>query len=179
MLPIRHDGICLRRLTARDLDPFLAYRTDPEVARYQSWEQMDRDRAHQFLVAVGEMGLLQPDQWTQIGVALAKSDSLIGDIGIFIAADAAEAELGITLARSAWGQGLATLAFQAAIQLVFAQTPVRQIRAWADTRNAPSVRLLQRVGMRWSHQETTPQPGAKAPLIEEAFVLDRPTQQRE
>jgi RimJ/RimL family protein N-acetyltransferase len=42
--------LVLRRFRPEDLDAFVAYRSDPETARYQSWEAPYRPRqAHQFL----------------------------------------------------------------------------------------------------------------------------------
>jgi len=37
-LPIRTDRLVLRALRPEDVDAFVAYRADPEVARYQGWE---------------------------------------------------------------------------------------------------------------------------------------------
>jgi RimJ/RimL family protein N-acetyltransferase len=42
--------LVLRRFRPEDLDAFVAYRSDPETARYQSWEAPYRPRqARQFL----------------------------------------------------------------------------------------------------------------------------------
>jgi RimJ/RimL family protein N-acetyltransferase len=49
--------------------------------------------------------------------------------------------------RAAQGRGLGTAAARAAIELLFEHTPVQQIIAITDARNAPSMRLLDRVGM--------------------------------
>ena len=41
--------MCLRALRTDDVDDFLAYRSDPERARSQGWQPMDRDAALVFL----------------------------------------------------------------------------------------------------------------------------------
>src|SRR6185437_16278254 len=41
----------LRRFREDDLEPFLAYRNDPEVARYQSWEHTSLAEAQAFIQA--------------------------------------------------------------------------------------------------------------------------------
>ncbi len=47
----------LRHFTDSDLPAFMAYRNDPEVARYQSWEGISEPEAHAFLQ---EQKMLQP-----------------------------------------------------------------------------------------------------------------------
>jgi hypothetical protein len=37
--------VCLRALRAEDIDDFVAYRSDPEVARYQGWPLLAAARA--------------------------------------------------------------------------------------------------------------------------------------
>lgn len=86
-------------------------------------------------------------EWLQIAIADPVDDLLIGDLGLFIAASGAEAELGITLARAAQGRGLAEEAGRTLIDGLRAHTAVRRLVAITDTRNAPSARLLRRLGM--------------------------------
>jgi RimJ/RimL family protein N-acetyltransferase len=49
--------IVLRQFRDADLPSFLAYRNDPEVAKYQSWESLNKQEAHTF---VQEQKSLQP-----------------------------------------------------------------------------------------------------------------------
>jgi RimJ/RimL family protein N-acetyltransferase len=45
--------LVVRRFRPQDLDTFVAYRSDPQVARYQSWEApYPPSQAHQFLQAL-------------------------------------------------------------------------------------------------------------------------------
>ena len=137
----------LRRLTLADLPAFLTYRNDPDVARYQSWEAMDAARAAAFLKAMSEKTpLLSPGHWTQIAVADAETDALLGDMGWHVSQDGREVELGITLASAAQGKGHATRAMQSAVAEVFRRTEAARVVAFADLRNAPSRALLRRAG---------------------------------
>lgn len=151
-LPRRTARLLLRRLGVSDLADFQAYRCDPEVQRYQGWEIMTSLEAKGFLDRMATVPLLQPGQWSQVGVALQDSNRLIGDLGIRVSKDAGEAELGITLHPLWHHRGLATEACGEAIRWVWERTPVTHILGVTDTRNGPSVRLLQRVGMRPVHQ---------------------------
>ena len=55
---LESERIVLRRFRDSDTEPFLAYRADPDVARYQSWEDYTRDEAKRFVAA---MRSLHPD----------------------------------------------------------------------------------------------------------------------
>lgn len=147
-LPRQSGGVVLRRLAVTDLAAFQAYRHDPEVGRYQGWSPVPDSEAAAFLTEMSVAPLLQPGQWSQIAIAGSGDGRLIGDIGLFIAADGSYAEIGYTLCRQAQGQGLATLAVREAIRLVFDRTTVERVIAVTDDRNGPSIRLLERVGMR-------------------------------
>lgn len=159
----------LRRLSPDDLRAFQAYRNDPIVAEFQSWEAMDDARAHGFLshVSVTEP-LINPGEWAQIAVADADTDALLGDIGLHLSTDQSVAELGITLARAAQGKGHATRAVAMAVDLLFDTTPITRINAWADIRNTPSCRLMVRAGFTQSGIEVT------NGITEAVFVLNRP-----
>ena len=144
-LPLRHGRAVLRRLDEQDLAAFRAYRTDPEVARYQDWAPMDMDTARAFLREARAAPAF-PAGWWQ--VAIAREDGrLAGDLGLCLANDGSEVELGITLARSAQGMGLGVDAVRGAAELVWRGTRARRIRVITDARNAPALRLIARLGL--------------------------------
>jgi RimJ/RimL family protein N-acetyltransferase len=99
-----------------------------------------------FLAEMSAAPFGERGEWLQIAIADA-SDALIGDIGLFTSVSGAEAELGITLAREAQGRGLAEEAGRTLIDGLRAHTDARRLVAITDTRNAPSARLLRRLGM--------------------------------
>jgi RimJ/RimL family protein N-acetyltransferase len=94
------ERLVLRRFRPEDLDAFVAYRSDPETARYQSWEAPYRPRqARQFLQELQAIHPDTPGEWFQFAVALRHTDRLIGDCGAHVCAeDARQAEIGFTLA---------------------------------------------------------------------------------
>ena len=146
-LPWSSARLTLRRLRAEDLPRFQAYRHDAEVGRYQGWRPVSDEEARRFLVEMSEAPFGRLGEWLQIAVADVADDSLLGDLGLFLAASGTEAEFGITLARTAQGRGLAEEAARTLIDGVRAHTAVRRLVAITDTRNAPSARLLRRLGM--------------------------------
>ncbi|MFL4469323.1 GNAT family N-acetyltransferase [Tateyamaria armeniaca] len=162
------DSTTLRRLFVTDLRAFQAYRNDPVVAEFQSWDQMDDDRASGFLHHSATVTpLMRPDNWTQIAVADTETDALLGDMGLHLSADGSEAELGITLAHAAQKHGHATRAVAMAVGFLFDATAITGITAWADIRNMASCRLMQRAGFTQNGVEVTDG------VTEAVFVLKR------
>jgi RimJ/RimL family protein N-acetyltransferase len=147
-LPRRCRAALLRRLSVDDLAAFQAVRGDPELARYQGWSAQGDDAARAFLAGMATLPFPARGDWLQLAIADADSGALLGDIGLFVAADGDEAELGFTLARAAQGRGIATAAVEAALGLLWAHTPVRRVLGITDARNTPSIRLLERLGFR-------------------------------
>lgn len=139
-------SVLLRRLAPSDLAAFQAYRQDAEVGRWQGWLPWPDAKALAFLQQMATVPLFTPGHWTQLGIAEAQTDLLLGDIGIHVSVDGREAEFGFSLARAAQGRGLASAAVRAAIAQVFANTAVERIHAQTDARNTACLRLLQRLG---------------------------------
>jgi RimJ/RimL family protein N-acetyltransferase len=94
--------LVLRRFRLEDLDAFVAYRSDPETARYQSWEAPYRpSQARQFLQELEAIHPDTPGEWFQFAVTLRRTDRLIGDCAAHVRADdPRQAEIGFTLAPS-------------------------------------------------------------------------------
>ncbi|THH34691.1 N-acetyltransferase [Aliishimia ponticola] len=161
--------VALRRLAPSDLEPFQAYRNDPQIGQFQDWALMGRDEALGFLSRMSRLEpVLRPGQWGQIAIADAGSNDLLGDMGLFLSQDGSEAEVGITLAAPHHGKGLASEAMQLAMTFVFDTAPVRRIICGADDRNLASLRLIKRLGFNWTHTETM-EDGAR----DEIFAMTR------
>ena len=145
------DRVTLRRLSLRDLEPFVAYRSDPEVARFQGWDAMSVEKAKGFLSHMATTPLLQKDQWSQLALALRENDHLIGDIGVHVAQSGREAELGITLAASAQGTGLGFEAVELVCGWLFQETQIDRIVAITHAQNKRALALLARTPFQYTH----------------------------
>ena len=108
---------------------------------------MPDPEAAAFLEQMRSAACFEPGTWLQLGIAERGTGALIGDIGVCVAPDGAQAEIGFTLSPKFRGRGLATEAVRAAIGLLFDHTGVARVVGVTDARNLPSVRLLERVGM--------------------------------
>jgi RimJ/RimL family protein N-acetyltransferase len=147
-LPRAIGRVVLRRLGLADLRRFQAYRHDPGVGRYQSWEPQPDHEASRFIEEMSQIDLFPRTAWFQLGIALRATNELVGDVGVCVGADDRRAEVGFTLAREAQGRGLGTEAVRGLIEFIFEHTDVGEIVAVTDERNIPAGRLLERVGMR-------------------------------
>ncbi len=99
---------------------FFAYRSDPEVGRYQSWAPESLADAQRFIANLQPVAFDTPGTWFQFGIRLQNPRLLIGDLGVHFPADAPDqAEIGFTLAPAHQGQGLATEAVGAVLDYLF------------------------------------------------------------
>jgi RimJ/RimL family protein N-acetyltransferase len=141
--------LVLGRLDPSDVDALLAYRNDPEVARYQSWDGMTLAEANDLVASQAERVPGAAGDWFQFAVRLKADGRLVGDFGLFVeAGDARLGELGFTFDRAHQGRGLATEAATALLRFAFWTLSLHRLKAIVDCRNAPAIRLLERLGFR-------------------------------
>jgi RimJ/RimL family protein N-acetyltransferase len=142
------DRLIVRRFGEADLATFLAYRNDPEIARYQSWTQLTATRALAFFHSLDSQEPGTPGKWFQFAVELKTNGEQIGEVGLFTADSAREAEIGYTFASAYHGQGFATESVRAVLNYAFGVLELHRITATVDVDNQASIRLLERLGMR-------------------------------
>lgn len=146
--PVTTERLSLRPAEQRDAAPTFAFRTLPDVAHWLThhpqdlgaWEQGFGDRLEQTLVVekdgvvIGDLYLHVQDPWSQAEVR----DRAAGTM----------AEIGYVLDPRHAGQGLATEAVREELRICFEEIGVRRVIAQCFADNAPSWRLMERVGMR-------------------------------
>lgn len=146
---IESQRLVLRRFEDSDLETFLAYRADPDVARYQSWEDYSRADARRFFEGVDSMHPGVPGTWFQCAIQVKATGELIGDLGMLtLADDPRQVELGFTLAAEHQGRGYATEAVLRWLGYVFDDLNKHRVTAITDCLNSRSIAMLERVGMR-------------------------------
>jgi len=127
----------------------MAYRNDPEVARYQSWEGITEAEARALTQDVKEIQPWAPGEWLQIAIELKETGEIVGDCAFKIEEDdERQAEIGYTLARAYQGRGIASEAVSCILEYAFASLGLHRVIAITDVENAPSVALLERLGVR-------------------------------
>ncbi len=145
---LQTERLLLRPLRESDMPAFAAYRADPEVSRYQSWIGCSEEEARSLLEEQRRTVAFAPGTWLQLAMELQGGGALVGDCAVHVLEDARLAEIGFTLAPAHQGRGYATEAVRAVLDHLFAAREAHRVSAVVDARNAPSVALLERVGMR-------------------------------
>ena len=139
----------LRHFRDADLALFMAYRNDPEVARYQGWEGISEPEARAFLQEQKEVQPGVPGHWFQIAVELKEAGMLVGDCALKMEEhDERQAEIGYTLSRAYQGRGIASEAVSCVLEYAFVTLGLHRVIAITDCENVASVALLERLGLR-------------------------------
>ncbi len=146
---IESERLWIRRFKDSDLASFMAYRNDPKVARYQSWDSCDEQEARAFIREMESAQPGVPGEWFQFAIESKQTGDLIGDCGLRVDEDEPyRAEIGFTLAREYQGRGFASEAVSRLLDYAFDALGLHRVFAMADCRNAPSVALLEQLGVR-------------------------------
>ncbi|MDY7102693.1 MAG: GNAT family protein [Actinomycetota bacterium] len=149
-LPAPGALVMLRRLTMDDADALVAYRSDPEVARYQSWTP-DWSVEDARRLVEGQPDTDWPDlgDWLQLAIVERASGALVGDLGIHsVATQPRTIELGITLAGDRQGRGFASEAVRLVLAWLFEERNQHRVLTQSDERNPALHRLVEHLGFR-------------------------------
>jgi ribosomal-protein-alanine N-acetyltransferase len=147
--------LSLRPFARTDVDFLYRLWTDPDVRRYL-WddELIPRETAEEVvessLASFGQHGF---GFWT---VSLRERDELIGFCGLRHFTDdfgaGPDVEILYGVAPAYWKQGIASEAAQAVLQFGFEQAGLETIQAGADPPNVASIRVMEKLGMRFARQ---------------------------
>jgi ribosomal-protein-alanine N-acetyltransferase len=139
--------LVLRALRASDLDDLFDYASDPEIDRFTPWEHYtSKDKARENLLelladyekyGLGAWGIEHGTDRRLIGIANFSRPHPINR----------RVEMGYTIARGYWGQGLATEAVQALLRFGFDQMHLVRIEAVVLPDHLASARVLQKAGL--------------------------------
>src|SRR6266480_2361984 len=143
------ERLVLRRSHVGDADTISAYRSDPDVHRQQGWDRTDPEgvRAEIKEMATREPG--EPGGWVQFSVEERTSGLLVGDVGLSPAdGEPGVIKVGYTIDPRFQSRGYATEAVKALIDYAFTTLDADIVRAYAGAENSPSIRVMEKVGMR-------------------------------
>lgn len=147
---LQSERLILRNFVESDLEPFLSYRNDPMVAKYQGWGiPYSRDKGQAFILSMlGKVDLKQ-DSWIQFAVALKDSNQLVGDLGCYIKKDdERQARIGFTLDSKYWRKGYITEIIPHLLDYLFEEMNIHRVAADCDVENIASQRTLEKLGFR-------------------------------
>jgi RimJ/RimL family protein N-acetyltransferase len=148
---IETERLILRKFKESDVDNFFNYRTNPQVVLYQSegWVNYKYEQAVEFVKKQmnSEPGIR--DTWFQIAVELKDTGIIIGDLAIHtLAEDINQVEIGFSLNPIYQNKGFGIEAVKCLLGYIFNVLNMHRVIAITDVRNKPSIKLLEKVGMR-------------------------------
>ena len=143
---LQTERLILGRLTVEDASAVFAFRSDPEVQRYNGGALTRIEEAAD-LIILFESGFRERTR-IEWGITLRGADeTVIGDFGYaHWSPSHRRAEIGYCLARGHWRQGIASEALRAIVAFGFQSMELNRIHACPWCENVASVRLLERNG---------------------------------
>jgi RimJ/RimL family protein N-acetyltransferase len=138
--------VTLRPLADGDVPALFAVFSDKQVMRYWSTPPMREVAEAQALLDQIRTSFRQRSlfQW---GVARVGDDRIVGTCTLFhLYGRNRRAEIGYALARDCWGRGFMIEALGALIRYAFGPLDLARLEADVDPRNAPSIRIVERLG---------------------------------
>ncbi len=149
-LPIRTDRLELRQLQAMDLDVWAALEADPDVVRYLYIDvQTRRQSADRLAAAIPRVSIDTEHDALQLAVVRRDTGVMVGHVLLaWTSRVHRSGEVGWVIAPGHAGQGFATEAARALLHVGFELLGLHRIVARADARNAASVAVMRRLGMR-------------------------------
>ncbi len=143
------ERLSLRRSLPGDAAAISRYRSDPDVHVHQGWGHTDPDTVRTDIEEMTTRAPGTPGGWVQFSVLRRDDGVLVGDVGLSPAEGEPKViKVGYTMAPEHQGQGYATEAVEALVGYAFEVLAADIVRAYAGADNAPSIRIMEKVGMR-------------------------------
>lgn len=145
------ERLILRKFKEADVDTFFNYRTNPQVMLYQDegWVNYKYEQAVEFIKKQMNFEPGICGTWFQIAIELKDTGNLIGDIAIHtLPEDINQAEIGFSLNPIYQNKGFGIEAVICLLGYIFNVLNMHRVVAITDVRNKPSIKLLEKAGMR-------------------------------
>lgn len=152
--PVRTRRLLLRPLTASDAEEVAAYQGLPDVVRYLPWPVRSPEESREHTTTrAGFTRLAEDGDALILAAELVGADGapgpVIGDLSVFLKSrEHAQVAVGWVFHPDWHGQGFATEAAGALLDLAFGHLGAHRVFAELDPRNEASAALCLRLGMR-------------------------------
>lgn len=146
---IETERLILRPVTLEDAEDMFLYASDEENIR---WTFMVNQSIDDTKNNIASLYLANPlGRW---GIELKETGKLIGTIDLLkIEEKVGRAEVGYTLNKEYWNQGYMTEAVKTIVKVFFEELEMNCLFARHDKENPTSGRVMQKAGLRFSHEE--------------------------
>ena len=148
MMPtIRTKRLTLRAAKMSDAEDLYEYSRDPAVAKHVLWDahtSIHQTRAYiRYLIRQYKNG--QPSSFV---ISITETGKVVGTIGfMWIQQENRSAEVGYSLSRAYWNQGIMTEALTALLDFGFLKLNLNRIEAQHESDNPASGRVMAKAGM--------------------------------
>ena len=143
------DRLIVRAMTPDDVDAFVAYRSDPDVARYQSWQDYTTEQGRALVASMARATLGTRGEWYQLALEERVSGAFVGDLAAHVdGTEHRQLEVGFTLDPRHQGVGYGSEALRGLLAHAFDTLGVHRVIAVTDALNERAAALLGRVGLR-------------------------------
>lgn len=141
--------LLLRPMKMSDCQDLFAYSRDPEVARHVLWDahqSISETRAYlRYILRQYRNG--EPSSYA---IVLKSTGQVVGTIGfMWVSAENRSTEVGYSLSRACWNQGLMTEALRALLDMAFQTLGMHRVEAQHETDNPASGRVMIKAGMQY------------------------------
>lgn len=149
LAPVLGERVILDLLGAADLDALHTIQSDPHICQYLLYEPRTREQVAETIVRDSAATRLEK-KGDHIQPAIRLPDgTLLGTMYFTITSEDDETgEIGWVLAKDAQGKGYAREAAALVLDLAFGPVGLHRVAAELDPRNAASIALCLRLGMR-------------------------------
>jgi len=134
----------LDNLRTEDVKRILAYRNDPDCARYQRWEAVSAEAVADFVKGFTDCTWLSKEE--EQHYAIRAGEILVGDMSYFYNEEDRCVTLGITVAPEHQRKGYARELLSAVVAAVRSAYPELDIVALIDPENEASIALFEGLG---------------------------------
>lgn len=137
-----------REFARADIDAVYEYASDIDNCAFMEWAPETREGVAKFIESRLASQIEEPRRTYDLAVCLKSTGELIGAMGLYLNESRDQGELGWVLNKRFWHMGLAHEAARGFMRFGFLGLELYRICAKCDTENAPSYRLMERLGMR-------------------------------
>ena len=156
MTLLETDRLLFRKHEPNDVDAYCAMEMDPDARRYVGGKPRTREEAEKRFFPTLQPIVNNLSMWATI---YKPENQYIGRCGIYPHFDRAgnpipgEAALGLYIAQTYWGRGLATEAGHAFIDFGFNKLDIKRIVTSIQVGNNASVRVIEKLGFALEYAE--------------------------